>query len=452
MVHEIGHTMGFGHYWHVGFWNMMGARNGVGIMNTYERNNLTSWLPQGSITTINSQGVYNINLADFETTGKAVIIQTQNGGNYVLENRSGNSFYSKAGNWVMPGNGLLITRNNYATIECADHKWNWVRNLGGNCGSGCDNSYTYQIQNGVWQRNEPSNSGVLALNLLGVCTNLGCGTHPNSGGAEGNVYAIGYNQVFSYWSNPNTDLATNGQPIVIDLINKQSDSSMNINIYYGLANVYAGTHPSKPMWLRCEKYRFDPLFQFIFHPKLKWLRHTEPDMASNAYYKIFRADLTGSGQYSEIATIPCPSSGNEVEYTDESITLYDGGSSTGCQWVMKKYAYKVQAIDNEALSSVLSDKDVIGGWEDPCAEDGDNLQKLSSNIPKDYNIFNYPNPFNPTTEINFSLPQDAIVNIKIYNLLGEEVITLVNHVYKEAGNYSVKFDGSNFQAVYIFTV
>jgi hypothetical protein len=42
------------------------------------------------------------------------------------------------------------------------------------------------------------------------------------------------------------------------------------------------------------------------------------------------------------------------------------------------------------------------------------------------------------------LPKDEIVTIKIYNLLGEEVKTLVNHVYKSAGNYSIKFDGTNY--------
>jgi flagellar basal body rod protein FlgG len=172
MVHEIGHTMGFSHYWHVGVWNMMGARAGVGVMNTYERSVLTNWLPQGSITTINTPGTYNINLSDYETTGEAIKILNFATGYYTIENRSGNSFYSKAGNWVMPGNGMLITKDNYLTIECADHRWNWVKTSGGSC-SNCNNIYTYQIQNGVWQRNEPTNSGGLALDLLGVCTNLG---------------------------------------------------------------------------------------------------------------------------------------------------------------------------------------------------------------------------------------------------------------------------------------
>jgi photosystem II stability/assembly factor-like uncharacterized protein len=55
---------------------------------------------------------------------------------------------------------------------------------------------------------------------------------------------------------------------------------------------------------------------------------------------------------------------------------------------------------------------------------------------------NYPNPFNPTTTINYSVPKASFVRIKVYDLLGREVETLVNGE-KPAGNYSVQFNGSN---------
>lgn len=71
--------------------------------------------------------------------------------------------------------------------------------------------------------------------------------------------------------------------------------------------------------------------------------------------------------------------------------------------------------------------------------------------PDDYNLDqNYPNPFNPSTSIKFSLPEGAQVKLTVYDLLGNEVKTLVDE-YKPAGNYSVKFNGSELTSgIYIY--
>ncbi|HEY6906963.1 MAG TPA: M28 family peptidase [Ignavibacteriaceae bacterium] len=63
---------------------------------------------------------------------------------------------------------------------------------------------------------------------------------------------------------------------------------------------------------------------------------------------------------------------------------------------------------------------------------------------------NYPNPFNPETRINYSIASAGQVILKVYDVLGSEVATIVNEV-KEPGNYSVSFDGNNLSSgIYIY--
>src|ERR1041385_1962916 len=66
---------------------------------------------------------------------------------------------------------------------------------------------------------------------------------------------------------------------------------------------------------------------------------------------------------------------------------------------------------------------------------------------------NYPNPFNPTTKINFSLPEDAFVTVKVYNMLGQEVVTLVNHEEYTEGENEIEFNAQNLgSGVYFYRV
>jgi hypothetical protein len=69
--------------------------------------------------------------------------------------------------------------------------------------------------------------------------------------------------------------------------------------------------------------------------------------------------------------------------------------------------------------------------------------EANTGIPEDFALSqNYPNPFNPETEIRFQLPQASHVVMKIYNLLGEEIRTLVDKQH-EAGYHNVRWDGKD---------
>jgi hypothetical protein len=72
-------------------------------------------------------------------------------------------------------------------------------------------------------------------------------------------------------------------------------------------------------------------------------------------------------------------------------------------------------------------------------------------IPNEYSLEqNFPNPFNSTTNIRYSVPADGFVNISIYNTLGEKVTEIVNGFHK-AGNYQVRFTASELSSgIYIY--
>jgi len=79
------------------------------------------------------------------------------------------------------------------------------------------------------------------------------------------------------------------------------------------------------------------------------------------------------------------------------------------------------------------------------------IVEVEFDIPKDFVLHqNYPNPFNPSTTIKYAVPKTSLVNIKVYDLTGQEVASLVNEV-KEVGTYEIKFDARNLASgVYLY--
>ncbi len=79
------------------------------------------------------------------------------------------------------------------------------------------------------------------------------------------------------------------------------------------------------------------------------------------------------------------------------------------------------------------------------------VNPISSTTPDNYSLGqNYPNPFNPTTNINFSIPKSGLVTMKVFDILGKEVATLVNGNFN-AGSYTVDFNASSYASgVYFY--
>ncbi|MBK8553845.1 MAG: T9SS type A sorting domain-containing protein [Ignavibacteria bacterium] len=122
------------------------------------------------------------------------------------------------------------------------------------------------------------------------------------------------------------------------------------------------------------------------------------------------------------------SNGNSTSPEDYAFT--DNNLNSG------KYGYRLKQIDfNGSFKYYNLNNEVV------------------INVPEKYSLFqNYPNPFNPKTTINYQIPAAINVTMKVFDISGKEISTLVNEK-KEAGFYSVDFDGTDLSSgTYIYTL
>lgn len=73
------------------------------------------------------------------------------------------------------------------------------------------------------------------------------------------------------------------------------------------------------------------------------------------------------------------------------------------------------------------------------------VQSENHEIPGKYELFNYPNPFNPSTTICYSLPQSDYITLKLFDILGKEVAILLNNEWKDAGFHNYQLIVDNYQ-------
>jgi hypothetical protein len=123
---------------------------------------------------------------------------------------------------------------------------------------------------------------------------------------------------------------------------------------------------------------------------------------------------------------------------------------TSTQWATKKCALPVgtnqvrftsySGFGNNLYVDSICVKSTVSG-----------VQNIFTGIPNVYKLDqNYPNPFNPVTKINFAMPKQGLVTLKVYDMVGREVATLINEV-RNAGYYSADFNGMNFASgVYFY--
>lgn len=146
-------------------------------------------------------------------------------------------------------------------------------------------------------------------------------------------------------------------------------------------------------------------------------------------------------------TIPAPESHVLYKYR----VFVDSMNAIGRQ--SPTFNVSVMAVDPESIRPGAPDyypfavKRIIDGlihFVDRIPTNTNPGQVNNSIIPDVFSLSqNYPNPFNPSTKITYQLPVNSDVSIKVFDMLGKEIMTLVNEK-KDAGSYEVQFNAANF--------
>ncbi len=148
---------------------------------------------------------------------------------------------------------------------------------------------------------------------------------------------------------------------------------------------------------------------------LNWNTATETNNSGFDVERSQRSEV-GNQSWQKIGFV----AGNGTTTQPEIYSFIDKDVSNG------SYVYRLKQIDFDG--SYKYSKEV----------------EVSVNVPSQFSLSqNYPNPFNPTTTIDYSIPKDGNVSLTVYNILGQQVVSLVNGNMK-SGQHQVTFDASRF--------
>ena len=152
--------------------------------------------------------------------------------------------------------------------------------------------------------------------------------------------------------------------------------------------------------------------------KLNW---TTTEEINNSGFDVQKSVITDQGTeiWEKIGFVE----GKGTKNTPTSYSFEDRNMNTG------KYMYRLKQVDFNGNYEYFE----LNG-------------EVEIGVPRKYDVSqNYPNPFNPVTKINFDLPENGLVNIRLYDMLGREVAVIVNEV-RNAGYHTVQFDGSKLSS------
>ncbi len=169
-------------------------------------------------------------------------------------------------------------------------------------------------------------------------------------------------------------------------------------------------------------------------------------LLSYLYLKEGNIDLAKKVNDEIIKKNPNSPLGIRAELNNFYIALYNENDVNTASTLLNEIENQSSLSTPVELTTAEDDYNVYGSML--ASKNGSSLPKIEQMTaaiekPTSYSLDqNYPNPFNPSTMITYQMPNDGFVTLKIYDMLGREVRTLVNG-YKSQGRYSVTFDASN---------
>ena len=224
-----------------------------------------------------------------------------------------------------------------------------------------------------------------------------------------------------------------------------TQTSLNTNTIYSLTvtgnTIYAGTNNSSIYYSTNNGNNWNMIFlanQVVY------------SIAFNGGYIL--AGTAGNGVFVSSNNGETWSGNNIFAGIDASSPNDTGGvfmtTNNGLTWVQKNHGFN----GNMRVQSLLiANNYILAGtygqsiWRRPLSEII-SIQNISTETPAKYSLSqNYPNPFNPTTNVQFSMSNVQYVSLKVFDILGKEVATLVNETL-QPGTYETTFDGSQFSS------
>ncbi len=354
-IHEFAHYLIGNNSYHTGygFWGMLDAwGKKTQVANSFERS-LLGWISIKSISNSACKTFKNIKLRDYVSTGDAVRITIDSLKNeyFYIENHQNISYWENHHIFGNVEKGIYVIRQDgyyggSLQLISASGRYFWTVNqeIKNPWGSGtlpvydrvnADRKNGYTDMEYIPWKWEMRNMTPDPIHFTqDKKTKLPVKDVKYQG--DGNdAFRIGYNEVFSPWSNPNSQDKNRDSTGIGFKLDSDFNSVYTLDVYIHTA--YEAP-PSKPINLEVKRNDDAVL--------VTWDENIEPDM-KNGYYKIYKADdLNGEpGTFRTVKKI------NAYEKNGDPITKWsDAGLNQN-----KKYFYRITAVDNKGLESVPSD-------------------------------------------------------------------------------------------------